>query len=131
MQLKHCSTYSTSLPSKDAEESKKEFKVQIKWFNVAGYIVLHLMAFYGLHVALFQAKWSTLIFTCKLTSTELTKKDLICFFCFKLDFFYIITGFGGTAGAHRLWSHRAYKATWPLRLMLAYFNCTLYIVSKT
>ncbi|CAG9818346.1 unnamed protein product [Phaedon cochleariae] len=29
-----------------------------------------------------------------------------------------ITGFGITAGAHRLWSHRAYKAKWPLRLLL-------------
>jgi len=25
---------------------------------------------------------------------------------------------GITAGAHRLWSHRAYKATWQLRLIL-------------
>lgn len=28
------------------------------------------------------------------------------------------TGFGITAGAHRLWSHKAYKAKWPLRLLL-------------
>ncbi|PSN55599.1 hypothetical protein C0J52_04049 [Blattella germanica] len=28
------------------------------------------------------------------------------------------SGFGITAGAHRLWSHRAYKAKWPLRLLL-------------
>lgn len=26
--------------------------------------------------------------------------------------------FGITAGAHRLWSHRSYKAKWPLRLIL-------------
>lgn len=31
-----------------------------------------------------------------------------------------ITGFGITAGVHRLWSHRAYKAKWPLRLLLIF-----------
>lgn len=25
---------------------------------------------------------------------------------------------GITAGAHRLWTHRAYKAKWPLRIIL-------------
>lgn len=28
------------------------------------------------------------------------------------------SGFGGTCGAHRLWTHRAYKAKAPLRLFL-------------
>jgi len=35
---------------------------------------------------------------------------------------YLLALFGGlgiTAGAHRLWSHRSYKAKWPLRLLLA------------
>ena len=29
------------------------------------------------------------------------------------------SGFGITGGAHRLWSHRTYKAKWPLRLIVA------------
>jgi fatty-acid desaturase len=29
---------------------------------------------------------------------------------------------GITAGAHRLWSHRAYKAKWPMRLILMLFH---------
>lgn len=29
---------------------------------------------------------------------------------------------GITAGAHRLWSHKAYKAKWPLKLILTIFN---------
>lgn len=32
---------------------------------------------------------------------------------------YVLGGLGITAGAHRLWAHRAYKAKWPLRLLLA------------
>lgn len=30
-----------------------------------------------------------------------------------------VGGFGVTAGAHRLWTHRTYKAKLPLRILLA------------
>lgn len=30
------------------------------------------------------------------------------------------SSFGITAGVHRLWSHKAYKAKWPLRLLLVF-----------
>lgn len=33
-----------------------------------------------------------------------------------------LSSIGVTAGAHRLWSHHAYKAKWPLRVMLALFQ---------
>uniref|UniRef100_A0A0A9WX91 Acyl-CoA desaturase 1 n=1 Tax=Lygus hesperus TaxID=30085 RepID=A0A0A9WX91_LYGHE len=37
--------------------------------------------------------------------------------------FHVMTGTTGiTAGAHRLWSHRSYKAKWPARLILAICN---------
>lgn len=35
---------------------------------------------------------------------------------------YVMSGLGITAGAHRLWAHRSYKAKWPLRLILIIFN---------
>lgn len=35
---------------------------------------------------------------------------------------YSISILGITAGVHRLWTHRAYKAKWPLRLILMLFN---------
>ncbi|VVC89938.1 unnamed protein product, partial [Leptidea sinapis] len=64
---------------------------QIVWRNVIAFIYLHVSSFYALY----------LIFTgqCKLST-----------------FFFAM---GVTAGAHRLWAHRAYKARWPLRLFLA------------
>lgn len=37
-------------------------------------------------------------------------------------FLYLISGLGITAGAHRLWAHRSYKARFPLRVLLAAFN---------
>jgi len=40
------------------------------------------------------------------------------FRCFPAIFVVYASGFGITAGAHRLWSHRAYKAKWPLRFLL-------------
>lgn len=33
-----------------------------------------------------------------------------------------VAGLGITAGAHRLWAHKSYKAKWPLRLLLAFFQ---------
>lgn len=42
------------------------------------------------------------------------------FFLFSAFFMIEMSGFGITAGAHRLWSHRAYKAKWPLRLILVF-----------
>lgn len=35
---------------------------------------------------------------------------------------YLISALGVTAGAHRLWSHRSYKASFPLRVFLAFAN---------
>jgi len=29
-----------------------------------------------------------------------------------------LSGLGVTAGLHRLWSHKSYKAKWPLRFIL-------------
>lgn len=39
---------------------------------------------------------------------------------------YMIGGLGVTAGAHRLWSHKTYKAKFPLRMMLMIFNCSAF-----
>lgn len=36
---------------------------------------------------------------------------------------------GITAGAHRLWSHRAYKAKWPLRFVLMLLQTTAFQVN--
>jgi stearoyl-CoA desaturase (delta-9 desaturase) len=37
-------------------------------------------------------------------------------------FLYLIGGLGITAGVHRLWAHRTYKAALPLRIVLMIFN---------
>nr|XP_055169073.1 stearoyl-CoA desaturase 5 [Nyctereutes procyonoides] len=72
----------------------------VVWRNVALMSLLHLAALYSL--ALIPA------------AQPLTL--LWAYFCF------LLTALGITAGAHRLWSHRSYKAKLPLRIFLAAAN---------
>ncbi|XP_063077833.1 acyl-CoA desaturase [Engraulis encrasicolus] len=72
----------------------------IVWKNVILMSLLHVGAIYGISLipsaASLTLAWS-----------------LLCF---------LISALGVTAGAHRLWSHRSYKATLPLRIFLATAN---------
>lgn len=49
---------------------------------------------------------------------------LTAYFCF------LLTALGVTAGAHRLWSHRSYKAKLPLRIFLAAANSMAFQVGR-
>lgn len=87
------------------DESYKEKEgvappLKIVWRNVALMTLLHIGAVYGLTL-IPSAKASTLFWA------------WVCF---------IISAMGVTAGAHRLWSHRSYKAKLPLRIYLAFAN---------
>jgi len=73
------------------------FKREIVWKNVFGFILLHSGAFYGIYLCLTEAKWLTVAFFWMLT---------------------FFTGVGITGGAHRLYSHKTYKAKLPLQLFL-------------
>ncbi|KAI8422434.1 hypothetical protein MSG28_006274 [Choristoneura fumiferana] len=76
-----------------------DFKAKIRWPDLIVQVLLHLVSIYGLYLTLtFKAKLLTVLYV----------------------FFTIYTsGFGITAGVHRLWSHRAYQARTPLRVILA------------
>lgn len=73
---------------------------QIVWRNVILMTLLHTGALYGLIIAP-SASVLTLLWA------------VVCF---------MISALGVTAGAHRLWSHRSYKASLPLRIFLAFGN---------
>ncbi|TNN80913.1 Acyl-CoA desaturase [Liparis tanakae] len=70
------------------------------WRNIILMSILHGAALYGL-VLLPSASVATLAWS------------VVCYF---------ISALGVTAGAHRLWSHRSYKASFPLRVFLALAN---------
>ncbi|XP_063362772.1 acyl-CoA Delta-9 desaturase [Cydia amplana] len=76
-----------------------EFKSKFRWPDLTVQVLLHLVSIYGLYlIVTFKVKFLTTIFA----------------------FLTIYTsGFGITAGVHRLWSHRAYQARTPLRVLLA------------
>lgn len=69
----------------------------IVWRNVILFAALHLAAIYAIIFEVRLSKWPTLVW---------------------FYFLYLVAGVGVTAGSHRLWSHRSFKATFPLRLLL-------------
>ncbi|XP_015431780.1 PREDICTED: acyl-CoA Delta(11) desaturase-like isoform X2 [Dufourea novaeangliae] len=91
--------------SAPAQPSKTKYEIRIVWRNVINFTFFHLGALYGLYLVLTSAKLLTTIFA---------------------FFLYIGSFLGITAGAHRLWSHRSYKATWPLQLLLMILNTIAY-----
>ncbi|XP_036192212.1 acyl-CoA desaturase [Myotis myotis] len=88
--------YDPSYKDKEGPRPKLEYV----WRNIILMSLLHLGALYGI----------VLIPTCKVYTW------LWGFF------YYIISALGITAGAHRLWSHRSYKARLPLRVFLIIAN---------
>uniref|UniRef100_A0A8C9NIX2 Stearoyl-CoA desaturase 5 n=2 Tax=Carduelinae TaxID=37599 RepID=A0A8C9NIX2_SERCA len=51
-----------------------------------------------------------------------TTQRCVLVLCLSAYFCFLMTALGVTAGAHRLWSHRSYKAKLPLRIFLAAAN---------
>jgi len=80
--------------------SKKEYKVEVVWRNVAKFLVIHALAAAGL-LAVPSAHFATLAWGV---------------------FTFFISALGVTAGAHRYWTHRSYKAKLPLQIFLAFAN---------
>ncbi|XP_014208059.1 acyl-CoA Delta(11) desaturase-like [Copidosoma floridanum] len=72
-------------------------KYEIKWTNVVLITLFHLVALYGLLTFPYIQKYKTVLFAFILT---------------------LIAGFGVTGGVHRYWTHKAYKAKLPLKIIL-------------
>ncbi|XP_004616412.1 stearoyl-CoA desaturase [Sorex araneus] len=88
--------YDPSYQDKEGPRPQLEYV----WRNIILMSLLHLGALYGI----------VLIPSCRLYT---------CLWAF---LYYIISALGITAGAHRLWSHRTYKARLPLRVFLIIAN---------
>lgn len=87
----------TSPNSNGIGPKMEKFQPSIRWPDLIVQLFLHLGCLYGFYLILTSAKLLTSLWAFIMVYTS---------------------GFGITAGAHRLWSHRAYKANWPMRLML-------------
>jgi stearoyl-CoA desaturase (Delta-9 desaturase) len=82
------------------KKEPEEIELPIVWRNVIIFVFLHLGALYGIYLCSY-AKWETLTFA---------------------GILFVCGGLGITAGAHRLWAHRTYKAKLPLRILLCIFQ---------
>ncbi|XP_047989834.1 acyl-CoA Delta-9 desaturase-like [Leguminivora glycinivorella] len=89
----------STTPVQQARDTSWDYRYV--WHIVAYSLVLYPVGLYGGYLFLVAAKWQTDIFTLLL---------------------YMASILGTTAGAHRLWSHRSYKAKWPLQLILMIFQ---------
>ncbi|XP_015979744.2 acyl-CoA desaturase [Rousettus aegyptiacus] len=88
--------YDPSYKDKEGPRPKLEYV----WKNIILMSLLHLAGLYGI----------TLVPTCHVYT------------CLWGIFYYLMSALGITAGAHRLWSHRTYKARLPLRVFLIIAN---------
>lgn len=93
-----CDKTNATITNELSLRRNKDFYAQIRWPDLAAQTFIHGGAIYGLYL-LFQVNIYTIIWFVTLV---------------------IGSGFGITAGAHRLWSHKAYTATWQLRLILVF-----------
>ncbi|KAF5282993.1 hypothetical protein FQA39_LY04864 [Lamprigera yunnana] len=102
-EIKHSEDGNGSTKNEPKDNLYKSFigtyETELKWFNIISISIVHMMALWGgITFPYFQAK--------------------------KLFFFGLVvghlSGLGVTGGAHRLWTHRSYKAKLPLRIFLMF-----------
>ncbi|GLV31138.1 Desaturase 1 [Carabus blaptoides fortunei] len=102
----------TTIDTKEIERQNKEKsspekrKIQPVWRNIILFAYLHIAALYGVYLCFTSARLYTILFAILL---------------------YKFGGLGITAGAHRLWAHRSYKAKWPLRVFLMMCNTAAHL----
>lgn len=82
-------------------EATNEEPYKIVWRNIAVLSFIHIFGIYGLYLVFTAAKFYTLVFL--LVTFEMSVV-------------------GVTAGAHRFWAHKSYKANTPLKLILMSFH---------
>ncbi|EDW53493.1 acyl-CoA Delta(11) desaturase [Drosophila sechellia] len=73
------------------------------WPLVLFYIHLNILGVYGIYVLLTSASWATILFTALLT---------------------LLGTLGVTVGVHRLWAHRTFTASKPLKVFLMFCQTT-------
>ncbi|XP_003747585.1 stearoyl-CoA desaturase 5 [Galendromus occidentalis] len=81
--------------------SADEYQLKFVWRNIALMAYLHIISIYGLYLFATKVMWLTVAWAYVL---------------------YFGSCLGITAGAHRLWAHRTYKAKLPLRIFLAFLQ---------
>ncbi|XP_039751333.1 acyl-CoA Delta(11) desaturase-like [Pararge aegeria] len=100
--------YDEALPKNDPKflaplrkwEKRMGFVTPLRWINIIGVLLFHLITLLYLLYQFVMGEWPT-------WQSYLLE-----------SFLGGVSGFGVTAGAHRYWTHRSFKATTPLRIIL-------------
>lgn len=100
-----------------SENEPIKYEMKLKWVNITLMSILHLAAAYGCYLEYSSAKAQSIFFTYVIGTFG---GKFTCEWLPILN--WKLVGFGITAGAHRLWCHRAYKARLPLRIFLMLCN---------
>lgn len=104
------------------------YKRQIVWPNAIGFIALHICALVGILMTMLgYSNYKTVIYS-KWKPAKCFRKRImkIIFRIFFLNCSAFVlmygSGLGVTMGAHRLWSHRAFKAKTGLKIFLLWLH---------
>lgn len=87
----------STLAQSDHSKAPEEFSADLVWLNIFLFVILHSSLPIGVYMIYTQRPWATLLFSV-------------------LGMY--ASGLGVTGGSHRLWSHKSYKARWPVQLIL-------------
>lgn len=92
----------TQESSSETVDREKEFKAELVWRNIILFVILHSCLPIATYMLINgQVKVLTILFSI---------------------FLLYATGIGITGGTHRLWSHKAYKAKWPVQVLLMFLQ---------
>ena len=97
----------------EPKEKLEDFLLGINWPMMIYISANHLTAVYALVVFIFLGG------VCPIFGNGVSMKWQTCVWA---GVVYVLSGLGITGGVHRLWSHRSYKAEFPLRVLLMLFN---------
>ncbi|KAJ8966902.1 hypothetical protein NQ317_010173 [Molorchus minor] len=116
-----------------------QYTWEIVWRNVIIFFILHTISIYGIYLMITKAMWTSIVFYRDknngqpskmevlglplLRHTQPRKRHLLridrhILLSISVYLYALMAGMGITAGAHRLWGHRTYKAKLPLRILL-------------
>lgn len=105
-------------PISQVKSTETPYKPRLIWTNIISITLFHLLAasffiFWPFETRIYTWIWG------KYAVFSTVKLLILWTISVCLGFFLGgLGGFGVTGGAHRLWTHRSYKARWPLRLIL-------------
>lgn len=113
--------------TRSSTEDDESWKPGIIWLNVFFITLFHILALYAFIFRILDVRIYTVIWCAYLTRKSFESRHyrhgivtaIVVLFSFPAAITVGgIAGFGITAGVHRLWAHRSYKARLPLKIIL-------------